>query len=98
MVNLFLMYLNTMNKERYNFLRWKLLEYKLMYYCPDKVHPSRHKDLTVEDIFYDSYEQEMLALDEQLGYNNGKILEFPYESPSGILVQEKLITPKGTKL
>ena len=68
-----------------------------MYYCPDKVDPSRHKDLIVEDILYDSYEQEMLALDVQLGYNKGRILEFPYESPSGILIQEKLATQKGTK-
>lgn len=79
-------------KDRYNYLRWKLLEYKLMYYCPDKVHPSRWADLTIEDIQYDSYEQEMLALDRDLGYNNGKILEFPYEKPSGQLVIEKLKT------
>jgi len=82
-----------MSKARYNELRWKILEYKLMYYSPEKVHKSRHKELTIQDIDYDSYEQEMLALDKDLGLNNGKIVDFPFNSPSGLLVISKLSKP-----
>jgi hypothetical protein len=85
------------SKDRYNYLRWKLLEYKLMYYAPEKVHSSRHKELTILDVEYDSYEQEMLALDKDLGYNNGKVLEFPYDKPSGRLVMDKLGRDKNAK-
>jgi hypothetical protein len=82
------------SKERYIELRWKLLEYKLMYYSPDRVHPSRHEELMISDLAYDSYEQEMLALDSQLEINNGKILDFPFTSPSGELVMRKLAMPR----
>ena len=79
-------------KERYVELRWKLLEYKAMYYLPEKIHPSRHQQLTISDSEYDALEKEMLALDESLGYNNGRIVGFPSDKPSGELVLKKLLT------
>lgn len=65
-----------------------------MYYLSDLVHESRHSELTISDSHYDALEQEMLALDSQLGYNHGKIIDFPRDTPSGKLVIEKMSRPK----
>jgi hypothetical protein len=81
-----------MSKKRYIELRWKLLEYKAAYYLPEKVHPSRLKDLQIPDVTYDALELEMIALGKRLGLDSSRILDFPRNSPSGQLVLAKLET------
>jgi hypothetical protein len=64
-------------------LSWKLLEYKLMYYTPEKIDPKWHKKLTISDQEYDSLEMEYKAL-------GGKShVDFPYNLPCGHLVLDK---------
>lgn len=84
----------SLQRLRYIELRWKLLEYKCMYYCPDKVHKSRHPELTVEDSVYDGMEQEMRKLMADLKLNDPWPIDFPSESPSGQLILSKLGTEK----
>lgn len=86
----------SLQKVRYIELRWKLLGYKCMYYCPDKVHPSRHKELVIPDIEYDSLEQEMLKLREDLKLVDKEPwhVGFPSGLPCGELVLSKLGTEK----
>ncbi len=42
-------------------LSWLLIAYKLMYYRPDLVHKSWHKELTISDTEYDRLEVEYNA-------------------------------------
>lgn len=45
---------------------WKIIEYKLMYYRPDLVHDSWHKDLTISDSDYDKIEEEYIKMCREL--------------------------------
>lgn len=56
--------------ERFNYLSWRLLAHKLMYYYPEKVHPSWQKELDISDADYDALEQEYLRLCIKLGKPN----------------------------
>lgn len=70
-------------------LSWKLLKHKLMYYHPELVDKSWHKELVITDLEYDTLEQEAKALgiSVKVGY--------PMDSPSGQLVIQKYSKPKG---
>lgn len=51
-------------------LGWKLIEWKVAYYRPEVVHPSRLADVEVDDATYDAAEIRYLQLCKQLGRQN----------------------------
>jgi len=57
-----------MNKKYKRFveLSWKILEYKFMYYHPDRVDPKFHEALTISDFEYDKLESEYKSLCQEL--------------------------------
>lgn len=52
---------------RLNRLAWRLLEAKFSYYCPEQVHESWRKELTITDSEYDKLENEYLSLCKKHG-------------------------------
>ena len=50
------------NLLRFHYLTWKLIEYKVAYYLPDRVHYSRRDDYDIPDAEYDELEREYLTL------------------------------------
>jgi hypothetical protein len=83
-----------MKESEYLALRWKLLEYKLFYYYPEKVHESRHADCIITDPEYDILERQMNAYPE--ANPDEWYVGFPDDKDCGKLVMAKMITPKGT--
>jgi len=73
-------------------MSWKLLEYRLMYYHPDKVHPSWHDELTVPDSDYDLLEAQYKRVAEELGVVQTitHMVDFDLSRPSCKLVMKKL--------
>lgn len=57
-------------EREYIRLSWKLIEWKIAYYMPEKVHRSRIKELTIEDDYYDHKERRYLTLCRRLGVVN----------------------------
>ncbi len=51
-------------------LSWKIIEWKIAYYYPHLIHPSRIADHTVSDDEYDKAEVRYLELCKQLGKRN----------------------------
>jgi hypothetical protein len=73
-------------------ISWKLLEYRLMYYHPDKVHPSWHDDLVILDSNYDQLEAEYKRLADELGVAKtvSDMVDFDFSRPSCQVVMKKL--------
>ena len=71
-------------EERHVHLSWKLLEYKLMYYRADLVHPDWREELTVPDSVYDRSEEPTAC----------NMVGFDVTIPSGRLVLDKYSKPK----
>jgi hypothetical protein len=94
-------------------LGWRIIEWKLMYYHPEKVHPSRRADYTISDEAYDEAEREYLTLCLKLKKINSVVhktypgfekvdhsyamMEVDLSRPSVQLVLRKLGKPKGAK-
>lgn len=57
-------------EEEHVRLSWKLIEWKIAYYMPEKVHSSRIDDLTVDDDYYDHKERRYLTLCRRLDLAN----------------------------
>ncbi|MEM4379120.1 MAG: hypothetical protein QXL01_00335 [Thermoplasmatales archaeon] len=85
------------DNERFVWLSWKLMECKLMYYQPDLVHPSWHKDLGVLDSQYDAWESEYLSLASKLMLEPTVCLMvgFDTERASSRLILNKYSKQKG---
>ncbi len=64
----------------------KVLQYKLMYYHPEAVHPSWHKELTISDQEYDGWELQLPKRRRCVGY--------PDRTRLGRIVAEKLAKEK----
>jgi hypothetical protein len=64
-------------------LSWKLIEWKVAYYKPEAVHPSRRKDYVIDDETYDAHERRYMTLCRKLGLPNTVVHkqypEFPVE-------------------
>lgn len=92
-------------------LSWKLIEWKLAYYKPEAIHPTRKKALTIDDDTYDAHERRYLWLVRQLGLPNtlvhkgypefppmpydNPMMEVDEERPSVQLVMKKMRTPNN---
>lgn len=99
----------SMEKE-YILLSWQLIEWKIAYYLPEKVHKSRIEELTIEDDYYDHKERRYLTLCRRLGLPNTIVhkryrgyrdvgtkhamIEVDLKRPSVQLVLSKLSTRK----
>jgi hypothetical protein len=59
--------------EEHARLSWKLIEWKVAYYRPDSVHPSRLKDYEVSDDDYGAAEVRYLTLCRKLGLCNSLV-------------------------
>lgn len=60
-----------MDKEsRLNYLSWKIIEWKLMYYNPELVKPEFHSQLEIPDYEYDAREEEYVNLCLELNKPN----------------------------
>ncbi len=77
---------------RFEELSWKLLEYKMMYYHSDKVHPTWHTILMIEDSEYDLLEIEYSKLAEELRVPKSvtNMVDFDFSKPSCKMVMAKL--------
>jgi hypothetical protein len=91
-------------------LGWRLIEWKLAYYLPEKVHASWGSDFTVTDEEYDRAEVRYLELSRLLGLPNtivhkgypgfedvdssDAMMEVDVKRPSVQLVLTKLGQPK----
>lgn len=84
------------SEQRFIELAWKTLEYKLCYYRPELVHPSRIKELTITDIEYDMMEGEYRQLAAELGLNAtaANMVDFDVSKPSCRLVMSKMGSEK----
>lgn len=51
-------------------LGWRLIEWKVAYYKPEKVHRTRKADYEIDDHTYDAHEQRYLTLCRELGVPN----------------------------
>lgn len=94
-------------------LSWKLIEWKVAYYLPEKVHASRIDDYTIDDDVYDQHERHYLTLCRQLGKPNtivhkghpgfddvsmrDAMMEVDVSRPSVQLVLKKLGAPKARR-
>lgn len=58
------------DNRRYIWLSWRLIEWKLMYYYPEKVAEEFHEMLSISDDIYDQYELEYLKLCRKLNLPN----------------------------
>jgi hypothetical protein len=90
-------------------LSWRLIEWKVAYYRPEYVHPTRMASVTVSDEQYDEAELRYLALCRELGQPNTVVhkaypgyedlvqewsmMEIDEARPSVQLVLRKLSTP-----
>lgn len=87
----------TEDKQRHALISWSLIEWKLMYYYPEKIAPEFHEKLTVPDAIYDQMEQEYLLLCERLDLPNTLVhkvegagmVEVDFTKPSVKLVLSK---------
>lgn len=99
-------------REEHVALSWRLIEWKVSYYLPDRVHPSRRKDYEIPDDEYDANEQRYLTLCRTLGIPNTIVhksypgfgdvagdgmMEVDESRPSIQLVLSKLGSPKRRK-
>jgi hypothetical protein len=100
-------------RQRYIDLGWKIIEWKLMYYQPERVHESRRAALTIPDEEYDEAEREYLKLCLKLKLPNTVVhktypgfekvdhslamMEIDLRRPSVQLAARKLGRPKGAK-
>lgn len=91
-------------------LGWKIIAWKVAYYAPERVHPTRRKDYEIDDEAYDKAEVRYLELCRALGLPNTVVhkgwpgyedlvteqtmVELDYERPSVRLVLSKLASPK----
>ena len=101
---------NVTAEQEHTNLGWRIIEWKVAYYLPDRVHPSRRQDLEVSDDFYDEAEKRYLTLCRELGSRNSVVhkdwpgfedvgtehamMEVDEDRPSVQLVISKLRTPK----
>lgn len=78
--------------QQFILLSWNLLEYKLMYYHPDKVHSSWHESLTIPDNDYDELENQYkdLARSLKVGMSVTEMVDFDFDRPSCKLVLRRL--------
>lgn len=60
----------TPDEKRHCELGWRLIEFKVCYYMPERVHRSRRDDYTIPDAEYDELECEYLRLCRKLGAIN----------------------------
>jgi hypothetical protein len=56
----------TSPEDEHAALSWKLIEWKVAYYRPEKVHPSRRKDYEVSDADYDKASHRYMVLCREL--------------------------------
>jgi hypothetical protein len=100
-------------RQRHIDLGWKIIEWKLMYYRPEMVHPSWRADLTISDEDYDEAEQDYLYHCAKYKLPNTVVhktypglekidyrhamVEVDLSRPSVQLVVKKLGSPKGAK-
>lgn len=59
--------------EEFIALSWKIIEWKVAYYMPEAVHPSRRKDYEVSNETYDEAEVRYLSLCRSLGKHNSVV-------------------------
>ena len=85
--------------EQFVQLSWRLLEYKLMYYNPDRVHSSWNEALTIPDSDYDQLESQYKTLGNSLGLplSVTEMVDFDFSRPSCKLVMKKLASQKENK-
>lgn len=57
-------------EEEHTRLSWQLIEWKIAYYMPEKVHTTRIDEFTIDDDYYDHKERRYLTLCRRLGYRN----------------------------
>lgn len=96
--------------EEFAALSWRLIEWKVAYYTPEAVHPSRRGDFEVSDEVYDAAEVRYLTLCRALNRRNTIVhkgwpgfedvgtehamMEVDAGRPSVQLVMRKLGSPK----
>jgi hypothetical protein len=80
-------------------LSWLILEMKLAYYHPEKIHKSWLNDVVRPDKVYDALELEYINLCNKLGHKPtaSDMVGFDFDRPSCRLVLERLSKPKGVK-
>jgi hypothetical protein len=80
-------------------LSWRLLEAKLQYYNPEKIHPSHGNDYVYTDTVYDAMEAEYRKLCDLLGKKPTACehVGFPFHTPSGRIILEKLSNRKKSR-
>lgn len=99
--------------EEFVQLSWKIIEWKVAYYKPEHVHPSRRKDYEVSDEVYDEAEVRYLTLCRKLDHLNTVVhkgwpgfedlvgphtmVEVDEDRYSVRLVISKLSSPKRTR-
>lgn len=83
--------------EKFTIIGWALGEFCMMYFSPNKVHQSWHKDLRISNEMYDLLEKEYNFLAEKLGKEpyTSNLIGWSVDSASAKLVEEKLSNPKG---
>lgn len=65
--------MNPMARQAFIKLGWQIIEWKVAYYLPDRVHPSRRKDYEIDDDTYDAHERRYLTLCRQLDQRNSVV-------------------------
>jgi len=63
-------HVQTKEEARCITLSWKLLEYRLMYYCPEMIAKKFHKELEIPDSEYDKLERKYFKLCKKLKMKN----------------------------
>ena len=98
------------DEQEHTALSWRLIEWKVAYYKPEKVHKTRRKDYEVSDDEYDAAEVRYLTLCRKLKQPNTIVhkgwpgfedldaaqamMEVDETRPSVQLVMAKLGSPK----
>jgi len=96
--------------EEHCLLTWRIIEWKIAYYMPEKVHPTWGRHFEVDDDTYDAYEQRYLELCRLLKRPNTLVhkgwagfadvdhsqamMEVDLERPSVQLVLRRMSGPK----
>ena len=103
----------TTEEQEHARLSWQIIEWKVAYYLPERVHPQRREDYEVSDDDYDAAEVRYLTLCRVLGHRNSVVhkkwpgfedvdctyamMEVDETRPSVQLVVAKLGSPKPRK-
>ena len=92
---------NLIIKELYIKLSWALGEFSMMYFYPQKVHQSWHKELTISDQDYDRLEMIYEKVADKLGKskrNTNQFVGFGEDTMAANAVITKLKSSKGSSL